>query len=56
MVMLSVISQGLQIYIRALFNGGVLLCEKAFSYFLQESSAIKNSLGFICLYTKREIF
>lgn len=28
MVMLSVISQGLQIYIRALFNCGFLLCEK----------------------------
>lgn len=55
MVMLSVISQGLQIYIWALFNCGFLLCEKVSSYFLQESSEIKNSLRFIRLYTKREI-
>lgn len=31
------------------------LWERVFSYFLQESSAIKNSLRFIRLYTKREI-
>lgn len=56
MVMLSVISQGLQIYIWALFNCGFLLCEKeSLHIFLQESSAIKNSLRFIRLYTKREI-
>lgn len=52
--MLPVTSQGLQIYIRALSSCGFCSVRTSL-HGLQESSAIKNSLGFDCWYTKREI-
>lgn len=55
MVMLSVISQGLQIYIQAIFSWGLLLGKFFFIFFWQDFSAIKILLNSSVVYQKREI-
>lgn len=52
MVTLSVISQGLQIYIQAIFSWGILLGESL--HFFARIFSNKNNLEIIRLYTKRE--